>query len=146
MTTPIEHTIDIAAPAAVVWALNTTPEHWPALTPTVTRVTWHDDGPLRVGRRATVKQPGQRPTVWTVTAVDDGRLFEWEAVVFGVHMTATHLVEPSPDAAAAGSTRNTLRLTLDGRGAGLMRAVLGGRLLRVLRTEAEGFRRAAEAH
>ena len=40
--------------------------------------------------------------------------------------------------------RNTLRLDLSGRGAGLMGALLGRRLRNILRTEAEGFRRAAE--
>ncbi|HAP77913.1 MAG TPA: hypothetical protein DCR14_17745 [Acidimicrobiaceae bacterium] len=139
MATTIEHSIDIAGPSAVVWALNTTPEHWPTLTPTITSVRWHDDGPLRPGRQATVKQPGQRPTVWTVQTVEEGCRFEWSASVFGTRMLATHLVEPT-----AGGCSNTLRLTLSGRGARVMGALLGRRLRGILRTEAEGFRREAE--
>lgn len=135
----IEHSIDIAAAPSVVWALNTDPVRWPDLTPTVTSVAWEDDGPLRVGRSATVKQPGQRAAKWTVTTVEPETRFVWQATVYGVTTVATHLVDPTDT-----GCRNTLRLDLSGNGAGLMEALLGRRLRNILRTEAEGFRRAAE--
>ena len=138
-----ELTIDITAPVSVVWALNTEPTRWPELTPTVTSVRWHDDGPLRVGRAATVKQPGQKATVWTVTVLEPEQRFVWEASVNGVRTVATHLVELL--AGTNGVTRNTLRLDMTGRGAGLFGALLGRRLRKILRTEADGFKAAAEA-
>ncbi len=137
--TTIEHSIDIAASPSVVWALNTDPVHWPDLTPTVTSVRWNDDGPLRVGRTATIKQPGQRAATWTVTTLEPEHRFVWQTTVYGVTTVATHLVEPT-----ASGCRNILRLELSGRGSRLMGALLGRKLRGILRTEAEGFRRAAE--
>lgn len=137
--TTIEHSIDIAASPSVVWALNTDPVRWPDLTPTVTSVRWQDDGPLRVGRVAVVKQPGQRAAAWTVTALEPETRFVWQATVYGVTTVATHLIEAAPQ-----GCRNTLRLELSGRGSRLMGALLGRKLRSILRTEAEGFRRAAE--
>jgi hypothetical protein len=108
--------------------------------PTVTTVERLDDGPLRVGSRARLKQPGQRPTVWAVTAHEPEQRFEWEASVFGVRTVASHLIEPTADGA-----RNTLRLELTGRGAGVMGRLIGRTLRTVLSTENDCFRRAAEA-
>ncbi|MCU0261504.1 MAG: SRPBCC family protein [Ilumatobacteraceae bacterium] len=129
---------DIPASVESVWACTLDVESWPRYTPTITSVRLLDAAPIAVGHRAEVRQPGQRPTVWTVTAVEPNRRFEWRASVFGVRTTATHLLEPI-DAGC----RNTLRLTLEGRGAALMARLLGRRLAAVLATENLGFEAAA---
>jgi len=36
----------------------------------MTSVERLDDGPITLGSRARVKQPGQRPAVWTVTELE----------------------------------------------------------------------------
>ena len=135
----IEHRLDIEAPPSVVFALNTNIERWPSLTPTVTSVERLDQGPLRVGSQARIKQPWQRPTVWTVTALEPDARFVWGAASAGVTAVATHLVEPTPSGA-----RNVLRLELSGVGARLLSPLLRRRLLTVLRTENEGFQREAQ--
>jgi hypothetical protein len=132
-----EDQLEIAAPAPLVFAINADVRHWPAMTPTVTSVELLD-GPLALGARARIKQPGQRPTVWTVTAFEPDRSFTWTARLLGVRMAATHLVEPT----AAGA-RNTLRLDLDGFGGRLLGMLLGRKLRSVLATENAGFRTAA---
>jgi uncharacterized membrane protein len=136
----IEHHIDIEATAPLVFALNADVEAWPRLTPTVTAVELLDDHPLELGSRARIKQPGQRPTVWTVTAFEPDRTFTWEARAMGVAMTATHIVEPTPT-----GCRNTLRLDLGGLGGRVLVTLLGRKLRSVLATENDGFRRAALA-
>jgi uncharacterized protein YndB with AHSA1/START domain len=129
---------DIPAPVEAVWAATLDVESWPRHTPTITSVRLLDAAPLAVGHLVEVRQPWQRPTVWTVTAVEPNRRFEWTASVYGVRTTATHLLEPIED-----GCRNTLQLTLEGRGAALMARLLGRRLATVLATENLGFEHAA---
>ena len=130
----IEHQLEIEAPAPLVFEINADVERWPELTPTVRSVTLLD-GPLALGARARIEQPGQRPTIWTVTAFEPGRTFSWEARTLGARMVATHLVEPT-----ATGARNTLRLDLHGLGGRVLALVLGRTLRRVLATENAGFR------
>lgn len=123
----------------MVFAVNTDIERWPALTPTVTSVERLETGPLRVGSQARIKQPGQRPAVWTVDTHEPDHRFGWSTKVMGIHLTATHLVDPIPT-----GTRNTLRLDVSGVGARMLGRLLRGKMLAVLATENEGFRREAE--
>ena len=134
-----EHSTEIAAPAATVWHLTTDVERWPSLFPTVTSVQRETPGELSVGSTALIKQPGQKATQWTVTAIEPEHRFEWEASVYGVRTVARHLIEPT----ATGAT-NTLVLELSGRGAGVMGRLVGRKLRKVLATENDGYRRAAE--
>lgn len=136
----LEHELFIEAPVDEVWRLTTDVESWPAMSWTMTSVQRLDQGPLQVGSQARVKQPGQRPTVWTVTAVDAPNHFEWVARAFGVQMVASHHL-----AAAEGGCRNRLAVEMSGRGARLL-GLLGGRAIRrSLATENAGFKRHAES-
>jgi uncharacterized membrane protein len=135
----LQHTLPIHAGADVVWSLTEDVEAWPSTTPTMTSVERLDDGPLRVGSRARIKQPRLRPRVWTVTELEAPRRFAWQAKLGTVTMTGGHTIEPTAE-----GCRNTLTLELSGPGSRLL-GVLGGRsLAAALRTENEGFRRAAE--
>jgi uncharacterized membrane protein len=135
-----EHEINIAAPAVRVWELTIDIERWPAITSTVTKVERLDQGPLRVGSRARLKQPGQGARVWTVTALEAASGFVWEAKFAGLQMVGSHFVVPDGD-----SCRNRLVLEITGRGAGLFGRVAGGRLRKSLATENAGFKKAAES-
>lgn len=136
-----EHALEIPAPPATVWRLTTDVERWPQITPTtITTVERLDDGPLRVGSTARIKQPGQKATVWTVDEVVEPSRFVWHADVYGMTMTATHQIEPTE-----AGCRNVLRLDVSGRGAGIMRRLLGRKLRSVLATENDCFSRAATA-
>src|SRR5207244_7694229 len=98
-----ENVVTIDAPVDRVWQVTVDVEKWPSITPTMSRVVRLDDGPLRVGSRARIKQPGQTEAVWTVTRLDERREFTWQTRRMGVTMTGSHLLEPAGD-----GCRNTL--------------------------------------
>jgi uncharacterized membrane protein len=96
-----EASIDVAAPAAQVFAVYADVERWPSWTPSVTRVERLDAGPLRVGSRARVRQPRLPVATWEVTELEPGRSFTWVARGPGVVTTGVHRVEPLADGAGA---------------------------------------------
>ncbi|MGE0708085.1 MAG: SRPBCC family protein [Planctomycetota bacterium] len=136
----IEHALEIAAPVARVWALTVAVEGWPAVTPTVTGVERLDAGPLQVGSRVRLEQPGQPPRVWTVTALEPERRFAWATRMLGVEMTGVHELEGTER-----GTRNVLRVELRGWSSWLVGALLRVPIARAIAQENEGFRRAATA-
>ena len=99
-----------------------------------------DTGPLRVGSKARVTQPRQRPRVWTVTEPEAPRRFVWQAKIGPVAMVGGHHLERT-----ATGCRNTLTLDLSGPFSGLLHRIAGRQLAKAIRIENEGFRRAAEA-
>lgn len=136
----IEHVLEIEAPVERLWALTVEVEGWPRFTPTVTAVERLDDGPLRVGSRVSLKQPGQPSRVWTVTALEPPRRFAWSTRLPGVTMTGVHEL-----AATDRGTRNVLRVELTGWASGLMGVLARIPIARALARENEGFRTAAES-
>jgi uncharacterized membrane protein len=132
-------TVLIEAPADVVWRLTMDVTKWPSFTPTMQRVERLDPGPLRVGSSARIKQPAQRPTVWTVTALEPGQRLTWQTSRIGFTMIGSHLVESVGD-----RSRNTLTIDLTGPAARPVALVLGPVLRRALRAENLGFKAAAE--
>jgi uncharacterized membrane protein len=124
-----EDTVTIDAPAEVVWRLTADVTRLPAITPTMTRVVRLDDGRMRVGSRARIKQPAQPEAMWTVTHLHEGREFVWETKRMGLTMTGSHLVEPVGD-----RCRNTLRVDVEGRGAGLFGRFFGRNIRKALET------------
>ena len=134
-----ENSIDIDASPAIVWAHTMAVESWPQTFPTVTTVERLDDGALRVGSRARIKQPGQPHRVWTVTEIEAQRRFAWTTRARGFAMTGTHVLTPT----TTGGTANHLRIDIDGPLAGLVAALAGRKLRATLAIENEGFRTAA---
>jgi uncharacterized membrane protein len=140
----VTHSIEISAPIERVWELTVDVERWPQISPrTMRSVQRLDDGPLRVGSSALVKQPGQRATVWTVTELDAPRRFAWSARVLGTQMTATHELTATHVLSANGATvTNTLVVEAKGwLGRALARPVAAA-----ISHENDRFKRAAEAH
>ncbi|MFA7250179.1 MAG: SRPBCC family protein, partial [Dehalococcoidia bacterium] len=82
---------------------------WPQWTPTVTAVEVLDPGPVRTGLRVRLTQPGNRPAVWTVTRVEEGRAFAWETRALGMRVEGIHRLEP-----VATGTRVTLAVEVTG--------------------------------
>ena len=136
----IEDQVEISSGADKVWALTIDVERWPELTSTITSVERLDEGPLRVGSTARIVQPKQPPRVWTVTRLDPLRRFEWHTRARSVTMTGIHLIDT-----VAGGCRNTLVLELTGLGSGLLGRLAKRPLAAALRTENDGFKRAAES-
>lgn len=135
----IESAIQIDAPIETVWALTIDVEAWPALTPYMTSVTRLDAGDLRPGSQARIVQPGQRPKVWTVEERTAPSHFRWSTRLLWLDMTATHDLVTTSE-----GTRNTLGIALDGWGSGLVGSLMRPLVLKALRAENAGFKRAAE--
>ena len=110
-------TVEIAAPADRVWEVLTDVEQWPEWTGTVTWVRRLDEGPLRSGSRAKIKQPKIPDTEYVVTELEPDRSFTWVATGPGVTTTARHTLEALP---GGGS-----RVTLSSRAAGSGRSWVG---------------------
>ncbi len=130
----------IEAEVDEVWALTVDVERWPELTPTMTRVERLDDGPLAVGSRARITQPGQRPAVWTVSRLEPGVAFEWWTKVGPVTMTGGHQLRPDGRGCV-----NLLTLDITGRGSRLVGRLVGRRIGDAIERENRGFKAAAEA-
>jgi hypothetical protein len=131
--------IDIRAGIDDVWSLTEAVESWPETTPTITSVERLDAGPLRVGSTARIKQPRQRPRVWTVQELEAPRRFVWGTTMGPITMVGGHLIEPTPE-----GCRNTLTLELGGLGHRLLGLVAGRQLQRAIDTENAGFKARAE--
>jgi uncharacterized membrane protein len=136
----IEHRIDIDAPPELVWALTLDVESWPEHTPTMTSVERLDDGPIAIGSRARVAQPGQRARVWTVDELVDGSTFAWSTRAVGSTMRGRHVIEPGP----TGCT-NILTVEMEGPIAGVLGLLVRRPIAKAIAKENEGFKTAAEA-
>ncbi|MGI5291552.1 SRPBCC family protein [Nonomuraea polychroma] len=134
-----ETTIDIDAPLERIWRVMTDIARWPAFMPTVTSVERLGDGPLALGGRIRIKQPGLPALVWRVTEFDEGSSFGWRSAGAGLTTVAGHTLTPR----AAGAS---LRLTIDqsGPAAPLIGLLTKGRTTRYVRTEAESIKRRCE--
>jgi uncharacterized membrane protein len=127
-----EVTVETTAAPAAVWALLADVTHWPDWTPTVTSVTALGDGPLRVGSRYKVRQPGILPAVWEVTGCAEDASFVWASSSPGSRLVAGHEVRPNE----AGGTTVVLSIDHTGALAGVIDAVLGKKIRRYVETEA----------
>lgn len=86
---------DIAAPTGRIWQVMRAVERWHEWTASVTSIERLDEGALRVGSRAIVRQPKLPPGRWTVTAIDEGRSFTWVNTAPGVRIVGHHTIEPT---------------------------------------------------
>ena len=99
----------------------------------MTSVKRLDQGELRLGSRARIRQPGLPPAVWEVTDLVPGEGFSWAATGPGIRTIGHHRFAPAPD----GTVKLTLGLEQTGPLAGVMRALLTGRTKRFLRLEVD---------
>ena len=137
----IERVIDIAAPREQVWATMTDIERWPEWTASVRSVERLDGGPFAVGSRVRIRQPRFPAAIWTVTALEPGRYFEWRSPAPGLLSVGGHRV----DAAGDRASRVTLSLAWSGPLAPVMRLLFGKLSRRYVEMEARGLKRRCEA-
>jgi uncharacterized membrane protein len=135
-----ETSVTTTADRQRLWAAVTDVEDWPRWSPSYRSVRRLDDGPLRVGSRARVEQPGLRPAVYEVSELVPGEEFTWTSSAPGARTVATHRI-----ASDGPETRLTLGLELRGALAGVVRLLLGRKVRRYVDTEARGLTAAAEA-
>jgi uncharacterized protein YndB with AHSA1/START domain len=127
--------VTVAADAAHVWAVMTDVERWPEWTASIRSIRLRDPGPLRVGTRALIRQPGLLPALWKVVSVEPGRAFTWRTGSPGFWAYGAHSVEP-----AGSASRVTLAVTYEGALAWLLTRLVGGLTTRYLRMEAAGLK------
>src|SRR5215212_11930596 len=106
----IEQSIEIAAPPRTVWPIMSDVERWAEWTASISSVERLDTGPFGVGSRARVRQPRLPVAVWTVSALEDGRSFDWRSDTVVLKSVGRHRVEPMAD----GKSRVTLSIEWSG--------------------------------
>jgi uncharacterized membrane protein len=126
--------VEIAAPPATVWRVMADVERWPEWTPSVRRVKLLTPGPLRVGSRARIQQPGFPPAWWRVTELEADRGFTWVSTVPGLRVTGKHWIEAMND-----GCRVTLSIYYDGWLGPLLASCTASINNRYLAMEADGL-------
>ncbi len=110
-----------AAEPSRLWAVLSDVERWPEWIEVYEEVTRTATGPLTLGERVHVKQKGLAAGDWTVTELEEGRVFAWESRQPGVRIVGRHVVE----AEATGGSRLVLQLEMTGWLSGVMGVLLG---------------------
>lgn len=141
MSTPthFSRSIDIAAPPERVAAVMIDVERWHEWTASIRRVSILGGGPLAVGKRALVRQPGVPPAFWKATELDPARGFTWTSFAPGLLVVGRHYAEATP-----GGSRATLSLDYTGLFGPLMARLTLGLNDKYIAMEAEGLKRRAE--
>lgn len=136
-----DSSIEIDAPAPLVWSIFSDVERWPEMTPSVDRLTALDEAALAVGRRYRIEQPRFPKLVWEVTEVEPGRSWTWVQRSPGGTTLAIHEV------VAQGPERTLVRQRIDQRGpVGVVVGFLTKRITpRYMEQEAQGLKAMAEA-
>lgn len=140
-TVDFEVSIDISAPARVVWSVMSDVERWHEWTPSIRGIRLLTSGPFRVGSRALVRQPRFPPALWTVTALEPERSFTWKSGGPGMWVHGHHLVEPIGSGTRA---RATLRLHFEGALGRLLGRMTRRITERYVGWEAAGLKRRSE--
>lgn len=81
-------------PPGEVYATYADVERWPEWTASMTSVERLEPGPLQVGSRTRIRQPRLPTTIWTVTVLEPGHQFGWEARSPGITSIGRHIIEP----------------------------------------------------
>ncbi|MFB9239037.1 SRPBCC family protein [Plantactinospora siamensis] len=132
--------VTIEASAEEVWQVLSDVRRWPEWTPTMSRVEVLEDGPLRVGSRARVRQPRLREATWTVCRLEPGRSFAWVTRAAGLRCLGDHVVTPGPD-----GTHVELVAELTGPFEPLTRPIYGRLFQRYVETEGASLKRLCES-
>jgi ligand-binding SRPBCC domain-containing protein len=135
-----DSSIEIDAPAAVVWDVFADVERWAEWTASVERISGLDGPGIDIGKRFEIKQPRFPRLVWEVTAVEPGVSWTWRQHSPGGTTLATHEVV----AREGGGT--LVRQRIDQRGPiGVTVGALTRRLTkRYLELEAQGLKARSE--
>ncbi|BBX66078.1 hypothetical protein MSAS_52520 [Mycobacterium saskatchewanense] len=135
-----DDSVEIDAPATLVWEVFTDVERWPQWTASVTSLAAVDGPGLAVGKRFAIKQPRMPKLVWTVTAIDPGTSWTWEVRSPGASTSARHQVISQP----GGRTLVTQRLDQGGPVGGLVGRLTSAMTKRYLAMEARGLKARSE--
>ena len=98
-----------------MWQVTIDVEAWPKWSPVMETIRREDTGEFRLGSTALIKQKQIAKTRWTVTEIDPGHRFTWQARSLGIDMIATHSIIPGESTVTS-----------------LLRIEMGGLLIRLL--------------
>ena len=131
-----DSSVEIDAPASIVWDALVDVERWSEWTASIERIVPLDGPGVEVGRRFQIKQPRMPNLVWEVTDVDPGVSWTWRQRSPGNTTFASHEVVP------LGAGRTLVRQRIDQRGPiGVTVGALMRRLTRrYLDLEAQGLK------
>lgn len=127
------------AEPARLWAVLSDVEKWPEWIEVYEEVRRAESGPLKLGDSAYVKQKGLAGGDWTVTELEESRVFAWESRQPGVRIVGRHVVE----ALQSGGSRLVLQLEMTGWASGFAGLVMGKKARSYV--DLEGARLAAVA-
>lgn len=135
-----DSSVEIDAPAAIVWDVFADVERWPEWTASVTRIVALDGPGIEIGKRFRIKQPRLPAVVWEVTEVDPGTSWTWRQRSPGNTTLATHRVVEQDNG------RTLVEQRIDQRGpGGVIVGVLMRRMTkRYLAMEAAGLKACSE--
>ena len=135
-----DSSIEIDAPASLVWDVFSDVERWPEWTASVTRLVALDGPGIAVGKRFEIKQPRLPRLVWEVTEVLPGASWTWVQRSPGGTTLARH------DVIAEAAGRTLVRQQLDQRGpiGALVGRLTQGMTKRYLDLEAQGLKTRSE--
>ena len=120
-----------------MWNLVADVERWDDLVPTMQQVTRLDGGgPIGVGARFEVRQPGLPKAEYEITEWEPGVGFTWVAASTGVRTTASHEIRPRH-----GGALLVLGIAWSGPLAGLVGLLMAGKARRMVEQEADTFAR-----
>ena len=137
----VTDSIEIAAPADVVWQVYSDVERWPEWTRSVSSVRLLEGAPLAVGSVAEIRQPKLPKLRWTVTELAPPRSWAWTSVSPGSRAVGRHEVT------ALGPSRARADLSIEQAGplGALVGRLIVGLTRRYLAMEAAGLKSASEA-
>jgi uncharacterized membrane protein len=135
-----DSSVEIDAPAGLVWQVFSDVERWPEWTDSVTRLVALDEPGIAIGKRFEIKQPRLPKLVWEVTEMTPGASWTWVQRSPGGTALARHHVIPVVD------DRTLVRQEIDQRG--VVGAVVGVLMRpttkRYLGLEGQGLKARAE--
>jgi len=115
-----------------LWGVLSDVEKWPEWIEIYEEVSRRESGPLALGDHAHVKQRGLAGGDWTVTELEEGRVFAWESRQPGVHLVGRHAVHAEP----GGGSRLDLSFEMTGALSGVLGALLARKTRRYVDLEA----------
>ena len=110
-----------AAEPSRLWEVVSDVERWPEWIEVYEEVRRAGHGALAPGESIHVKQRGLAAGDWTVSELDEGRVFAWTSRQPGVRIVGRHVVDALP----GGGSRLTLQLEMSGWASGIVGALLG---------------------
>ncbi len=123
--------------ADVLWERVRNIEEWPKRTPSITSAQVDTEGPLAIGSRIIINQPGAPESTWTVTEYVEGNSFAYEMRRSDLVTTAHHVVE----AELPSGSSLTLIFSMEGRLAKVWGFLMGRKIRKFLELEATGLTR-----